>query len=182
MSTAEPPSAGPLCALIGDSHLDYFPKGLTAQLFPAGRLDRRACGGARVIDTLAQLLPVPDLYLLSVGSNDSAQWHAVEYFTDAFTLLLEELAAPLVYRSPPGVCAERLGGYGPHAQAMVAAIRTAAVPMVLRRGGVVVDAAALIAPLGPHAFAADGVHLSMSGYQALVPGIAAALAGVRGGN
>lgn len=169
------------CALIGDSYLDYLPPGPAASLLPGGRVLNRALGGATVLDVAAQLLPVPDVYVLSIGTNDAATWFLSRTggFDTGLRVLLDDITAPLVYLSPPGIWAEWLGSFGESNLDNVRHCAAIGRAMVTAHGGIIVDAAPLIAPLGHTAFDPDGIHLSLAGYAAIVPalreGIAEAL-------
>ncbi len=115
---------------------------------------------------------------ISVGTNDSAPWKAVP-LDRAVAALAAALAPHRVDRwvlvTSPGVDESRLGRAADRKNATLAAYAVALGEVVTAAGGSVLDAAALLAPLGPRAFVEDGVHLSGAGYDVLLPALADAV-------
>jgi len=165
--------------LLGDSHLARVRRGL-------GRIGadvlNAAVGGSTVHDLAGQAracgLRPDDVVVVSVGTNDSAPWKAVplDDFTDALeTFLAGTDVGRLVLATPPGVDEHRLTGPGNRTQHEVAAYAGVAARLFRAVGGDVVDARALLAPLGHAAFTDDGVHLTGAAYDLLLPAISAAV-------
>ncbi|ANH40266.1 GDSL-like Lipase/Acylhydrolase [Nocardioides dokdonensis FR1436] len=175
--------------LLGDSHLDRVRRDLHRLApRPGAEVVNAAVGGSFAFELLGQAhgvhLRPEDSVVVSVGTNDAAPWKAVPpyEFEDNLRALLDHLVgldgtgvARLVYLTPPGVDEARLGGPDDRTAATVASYAAAGAALSLAAGGRVVDAHALLAPLGPRAFLDDGVHLTGAAYDLLLPALAAAL-------
>ena len=174
--------------LLGDSHLDRVRRDLPRLApGPADEVVNAAVGGSFAFELVEQARGVhlrpEDAVVVSVGTNDAAPWKTVPpYEFDAhlralLDLLTEVGTARLVYVTPPGVDEARLAGAGAgdRTGAVVATYAAAGAALATQAGGRVVDALALLAPLGPRAFLDDGVHLTGAAYDLLLPAIADAL-------
>ncbi|MEO5854265.1 MAG: SGNH/GDSL hydrolase family protein [Nocardioides sp.] len=165
--------------LLGDSHLARVRRGLGRI---SGDVLNAAVGGSRVHDLAGQAracgLRPDDVVVISVGTNDAAPWKAVPL--DDFTVALETFlagtdAGRLVVVTPPGVDEHRLTGPGDRTDHEVAAYAGVAARLVRAAGGEVLDARALLAPLGRAVFTDDGVHLTGAAYDLLLPAISGAV-------
>src|SRR5690606_29749190 len=85
------------------------------------------------------------------------------------------LPCPVVLVAPPGVDEGRLTRVRDRTNAEMRRYAAAFGEVVLAAGGRVVDSPAALGPLGPEAFVEDGVHLSTTGYGALLPAVADAV-------
>lgn len=153
--------------LLGDSHLARLGRPLPL-LGPD--VVNAAVGGAVATDVPAQAFAVPvlpdDVAVLSVGTNDGMPGYAVTPGSMASALVdLVDRVHPArwVYVVPP------LPESGEHGEAARAVLATTGVLAV-------VDAPALLAPLGARAFLEDGLHLTAAAYDVVLPAIAAAVA------
>lgn len=150
--------------------------------FP-GEVHNAAVGGASSRDLSGQATVVRDgldIVVLSVGTNDAAPWKHVplaEFERLVSSFLSSHLAHSCVYLAPPGVVERRLTGNGDRTNAVIDEYRRAAIAACVKAGAQVVRTDHLLEGLGEEAFADDGVHLSGTGYRALVPAIASTVAG-----
>lgn len=168
--------------LLGDSHLARLRRALAGL---PGEVHNAAVGGASSRELPGQVAGMgdPDAVVLSVGTNDAAPWKRVPL--DEFVRLLSACLAAhrskrCVYVAPPGVVEDRLTGARDRTNAVIDDYRRAAMAACEDAGVQVVRADLLLAPMGPRAFASDGLHLNASGYRVLVPAIASAVAGRAG--
>ena len=166
--------------LAGDSHLGRLTKPWLAaleELVPGVDALNCAFGGATSAD-LARHAPKlarigAHATVVSVGTNDSAPWKIVPVaeFRRNLESAFGALGPRVAYLSPP-----------PHddprrAEADVPAYEAAAREVCTAAGAAYVDLRALFEPLDDR-HEADGLHLNDAGCEALVPAIAAALAGL----
>lgn len=175
--------------LLGDSHLDRVRRDLHRLApEPGAEVVNAAVGGSFAFELLGQAhgvhLRPEDAVVVSVGTNDAAPWKAVppyDFEANLRELLdhLVELGTPrrgrLVYLTPPGVDEARLEGPGDRTGAVVASYAAIGARLTTAAGGRVVDALALLAPLGAAAYLDDGVHLTGAAYDLLLPALADAL-------
>lgn len=166
--------------LLGDSHLARLRRDLAG--LHDGTVVNGAEGGATTADLLPQALSVSvgpeDLVVVSVGTNDTAPWKQVplgQVLQDVQAFLAAISVRRLVYLVPPGVDEERLRPAGDRTNEDVAAYAAAISGLFAQRQAVVVDAPTLLAPVGPVAFADDGLHLSGCGYDVVVPALRQAI-------
>jgi lysophospholipase L1-like esterase len=169
--------------LLGDSHLARVRRDLDRI---GTDVVNAAVGGACTRDLLPQArsagITADDVLVVSVGSNDAAPWKAVPLdeavgLADGF--LSGVPRAGLVLLTSPGVDEERLTGANDRTNAVLASYAAALTDRFTAADAVVVDAAALLAPLGSDAFADDGLHLAGAAYELLLPALAAAVKSAR---
>lgn len=161
--------------LLGDSHLARIQR----ELPRIGEVVvNSAVGGATVLDLQAQAdrtaLSGSDTVIVSVGTNDAAPWNHVP--RGDFRLALGRFvrsypAGTWVIMTPPGVGESRLGAGG-RTNAALAGYRAAAKSVAESHATRLLDTSSLLAPLGPRAFARDGLHLSGAAYRLLLPALA----------
>ena len=165
--------------LLGDSHLARVRRDLAA-IGPD--VTNAAEGGASSLDLLEQARRAgvrgQDVVVVSVGTNDAAPWTHVPL--DEFAAALADCLGSVpagsgVYVAPPGVDESRLPGTGDRTNAVLDRYRDAALAVCEQAGARVVRADHVIAPLGPGAFADDGLHLGGRAYDLLLPAIAEAV-------
>ena len=123
---------------------------------------------------LASALVGPDdVVVVSIGTNDAADLTPLSAadFEAALDGVVRREPGPRrwVYLAPPGVLDDRPGALG-----RTTAGVTSYAALAAARFDTVIDTPALLAPLGPSAFLADGVHLTAAGYDVVLPAIAAA--------
>jgi lysophospholipase L1-like esterase len=170
--------------LLGDSHLARVRRDLdrlTGADAPM-RVVNAAVGGAFTSDLVAQAVgtevAAEDRVAVSVGTNDAAPWKQLplaEAVDNVTSFVTDFRPTRLVYLSPPGVDEQRLAGPNDRAVSLMAAYGEAISQVFLAAGATVVDAAALLAPLGPRAFVGDGMHLSGAAYDVVLPALREAL-------
>ncbi len=165
--------------LLGDSHLAHVQEDLHRI---GSDVVNAAVGGSIVLDLPEQARGVglrpDDTVVVSIGTNDAATWRpedpdTFEQHLSAFVEHLE--VARLVLVTTPGVDLERKDdatvefahALGEHAR-VATAIFTAA-------RAEVIDASALVEPVGAGAFLDDGLHLAPAGYDVVLPAIAEAV-------
>lgn len=164
---------------LGDSHLARVQRDIRV----VGPDIRNAAeGGATSLDLVAQAAAVEDgdIVVVSVGTNDAAPWRHVPVAAFARALLSCLGSVPArrwIYVTPPGVDESRLNCAGDRTNAVVDDYRAAAISAFTNAGARVVHADELIRPLGPEAFASDGLHLSGPAYKVVLPAIAEAVRG-----
>lgn len=143
-----------------------------------------AVGGSFASDLVPQAtaaaLSGSDRVAVSVGTNDAAPWKQVGLdrvltHVDEFLAGVGSVADRLVFVTPPGVDQSRLRGANDRTNADVARYSSRLSEAFEDTGATVLDAAALLVPLGAAAFVDDGVHLSGDGYDVLLPALRAAL-------
>jgi lysophospholipase L1-like esterase len=163
---------------IGDSHLARLRRDL--EKLP-GAVHNAAEGGASSRDLPRQADAVglhdADSVVLSVGTNDAAPWKQVpvsEFVRALSAFLASHSPRGWVFVAPPGVVEGRLTGAPDRTNAVIDDYRLAAIELCEAVGGHVVRTDLLLEPLGPKAFAEDGVHLNGTGYRVLVPAITSA--------
>jgi lysophospholipase L1-like esterase len=165
--------------LLGDSHLARVLRDLAA-IGPD--VTNAAEGGASSLDLLAQArragVREQDVVVVSVGTNDAAPRTNVPL--DEFAAALARCLGSVptgsgVYVAPPGVDESGLTGTGDRTNAVLDRYRDAALAVCEQTGARVVRADHVIAPLGPGAFAGDGLHLGGRAYDLLLPAIANAV-------
>ncbi|WP_310961649.1 SGNH/GDSL hydrolase family protein [Nocardioides terrisoli] len=145
--------------LLGDSHLARIRRALPR--ISANAINA-AVGGATAADVLTQArahLPTTNaIAVLSIGTNDARRGTRPEECRELVKALVAELACPWIYVRPP-LTEHAVWGNA------IASLR----PDHL------IDTPALLAPLGARAIASDGVHLTGSAYELLLPEICTAL-------
>lgn len=158
--------------IAGDSHLA---RARPRQHEITDEVTNRAIGGSVATDLLRQvggLSPAAyDAVVVSVGTND-AGWRDVALDTslEAMALLLDWAGeTPVVLVTSPGCDPARAPEHLVPDRVRQYAERLAA--LVSAAGGTVVDAAAVLAPLGAEAFVEDGFHLTTSAYDLLLPAL-----------
>lgn len=165
--------------LLGDSHLARVRRDLAA-IGPD--VTNAAEGGASSLDLFAQArragVREQDVVVVSVGTNDGAPWKRVPL--DEFAAALADCLGSVpsgsgVYVAPPGVDESRLPGTGDRTNAVIDRYRDAALAVCEQTDARVVRADHVIAPLGPGAFAGDGLHLGGRADDLLRPSIAEAV-------
>lgn len=163
---------------LGDSHLARLRREL--RRFP-GEVRNAAEGGASARDLLQQAdaagVRDSDAVVLSVGTNDAAPWKSVpvaEFAQSLSTFLASRAPRGWVYVAPPGVVEDRLTGDGDRTNAVIDDYRLAAIGVCEAAGAQVVRSDLLLGPLGPRAFARDGLHLTGAGCRVLVSAVQAA--------
>lgn len=161
--------------LLGDSHLARIRRDLHRI---GDGVVNAAVGGAFASDLLPQAAAVGlepgDVVVVSVGTNDAAPWKSVPLaeFGSALEEFVRALTvAGLVYVVPPGVDESRLEGAGDQTVSALRAYADRASSVFTAAGATLVDAWALLEPLGPAAFTDDGIHLTGAAYDALLPAI-----------
>lgn len=171
--------------LLGDSHLARLRRDLAR--LGDGEVVNAAEGGGFASDLLPQARRVEvgasDVVVVSVGTNDAAPWKQVpleRVLGEVRAFLAEVPVDRLVYVLPPGVDEARLTGVGDRTQELLAGYGQAISELLAERRAVIVDTPALLADVGPDAFADDGLHLSGLGYGALVPALRDAIAAAVG--
>ncbi|MGN6577215.1 MAG: SGNH/GDSL hydrolase family protein [Nocardioides sp.] len=166
--------------LLGDSHLTRIRRARLRRLEAASghRVLNAAVGGASVLGLSGQLdgAPPADVAMLSVGTNDAAPWKQVPI--DTFRTALSELlprvpASRVVYVGSPGIDEQRLTRENDRTNLRLREYVDAAAETVRRHGGEFLDAAALLARVDDDVFLDDGVHLNKTGYDVLLPALAA---------
>jgi lysophospholipase L1-like esterase len=174
----------PHLLLLGDSHLARIRRARLRRLEASSghRALNAAVGGSSVLDVADQLggLPPAEVAVLSVGTNDAAPWKQVpiETFRTTLAALLPRVPAlRLVYVGSPGVDEQRLTGSNDRTNHRIAEYVDTAAETVLRQGGEFLDTAHLLAQVDGDVFEDDGVHLNKAGYDALLPALAARVAG-----
>lgn len=141
-----------------------------------------AVGGSFAGDLLPQAASVglepEDVVVVSVGSNDAAPWKLVPLgeFRSALETFVRGLAVRgLVYVAPPGVDESRMAGTPGRTNAVIRTYADVGSAVFSAAGATPVEAAALLEGLGAGAFADDGVHLTGTAYDLLLPAIRDAL-------
>ncbi|WP_110182541.1 SGNH/GDSL hydrolase family protein [Nocardioides solisilvae] len=177
----------PRVLLLGDSHLARL--GPRVPALGAGVVNR-ARGGASSRDLAGQVAAARadavggryDAAVVSVGTNDAAPWKQVplEECASLLAAAVADLPCPVVLLAPPGVDEARLTRERDRTEAVVAHYRARLSRVVLASDGRVVAPPGLLAPLGPDAFLADGVHLTPAAYDVLLPAVAAAVSALLG--
>lgn len=173
--------------LLGDSHLAYADLRHDSW-HEVPTVARVAFGGACVHDLPAQATqvdPTPsDVAVLSVGTNDAAPWKQVPL--EQFTARLTEFVAATrvggwVLVTSPGMDPAQSGDFGPgdRDDQVLERYRNAA-EQAFEAGAAdvpwtVVRTERLLAPLGPGAFLADGIHLTAQAYDRVLPALATAV-------
>ncbi len=172
--------------LLGDSHLARLGNDLpqvAARLSPDDEIVNFSIGGSIAVDLAqqaqaAQLRPT-DTVVISIGTNDAAQWRPIDHtsFEESLGAFLGDLdVARLVVISSPGTDEGRMGDTGPDFPPdQISAYAETVERLTHAVGGVVVRAAELLAPLGGRAYLDDGVHVTSAGYDVLLPAIADAV-------
>lgn len=174
--------------LLGDSHLakvqDDLPR-LRGLLDESVEIVNFAIGGSIAVDLPQQaeaaLLRQSDTVVVSIGTNDAAQWRPIdrqsfEESLGAFFGALE--VARLVVVTSPGTDNGRIGDTGPDfPPEQIEAYAETVERLAAAAGAEIVRTPELLAPLGGRAFLDDGVHLTSEGYDVLLPAIAAAVSG-----
>lgn len=169
--------------LLGDSHLARLDHDLDRIGGSGHEVANHAMGGSIAVDLAAQAVAADlrsdDTVVISIGTNDAAEWRPteVETFEPTLATFLADLdVAHLVLVTSPGTDESRLGDTGPgFPPDQIATYAAAAGRLGRASGAAVVDAAVVLAPLGGRAFLDDGVHLAPDGYDVLLPVIAAAV-------
>ncbi|GAB2767174.1 hypothetical protein GCM10027020_19990 [Nocardioides salsibiostraticola] len=174
--------------LLGDSHLakvqNDLPR-LRGSLDESVEIANLAIGGSIAVDLhqqaeAAQLRPT-DLVVVSIGTNDAAQWRPIDRrsFEESLGAFLGDLeVARLVVVTSPGTDEGRIGDTGPDfPPEQIAAYSETVERLATAVGAEIVRTPELLAPLGGRAFLDDGVHLTGEGYDVLLPAIAAAVSG-----
>lgn len=160
--------------LLGDSHLAYLVVQHPDLLAGLGdRVECLAFGGATADDLAGQAAgrTLSGTAVVSVGTNDLFVGSEVDHFRRTLAAFLgTHPAARWLLVPTPGFDLPEQPGLTDRADAFT----VAATKAVLAHGGTVVHTRDVLAPLGPDAFVADGVHLSRAGYEVLVPAIAEA--------
>ncbi len=140
-----------------------------------------AVGGATVLDLEAQAdgvsMSSADAVVISVGTNEAAPWNTIPVhdFQRALTRFMTSHRLRIrVMVAPPGVHEARLGS-GERTNAVVSQYRAAAVSVAESCHARLIDPLPLFAPLGIHAFASDGLHLSGRAYRLLLPALTLAV-------
>ncbi|TWE10044.1 lysophospholipase L1-like esterase [Rudaeicoccus suwonensis] len=161
---------------MGDSHLARVRRSLAVINAEVRNL---AVGGSTVVDLETQLRELDDaregregIVNLSIGTNDAAPWRgiSVDTFANGLAGTLTTLGGEdVIYLAPPGVVEERLPADAPWTNAAIDDYRSAALDVCRIHGAQVIRADDIVKPFGPNAFSEDGVHLSGTGYRALLP-------------
>ncbi|MGN0065442.1 MAG: SGNH/GDSL hydrolase family protein [Nocardioides sp.] len=181
---------------LGDSHLDRL--GARQQRLACARhaagdpaaeaaVVNVAVGGSRTSELAEQVAavdPAPgDLVVVSIGTNDAASWYpvpldeAVSHLAATFAELARRGVGRVVLLTTPGVDRARLPQSNDGTEADLREHAAAYADLARAGGHEVVDAARVLADLGPDAFVDDGLHLSPSAYDRLLPVLAASLCG-----
>lgn len=181
---------------LGDSHLDRL--GARQQRLActqhaggdgtaAAEVHNVALGGSRTSELAEQVAaadPGPgDLVVVSIGTNDAASWYpvpleeAVTHLAATFAELGRRGVGRVVLLTTPGVDRSRLPQSNDGTEADLREHAAAYADLAHARGHTVVDAARVLADLGPDAFVEDGLHLAPAAYDRLLPVLAAALCG-----
>lgn len=166
---------------IGDSHLARVRRSLTLIDTAVQNL---AVGGSTVVDLASQLVGLEEdahdaSVILSIGTNDAAPWRgiSVDRFASGLADTLSKLdVAAVTYLAPPGLVETRIPAGPSWTNAVIDEYRSAALDICRLHGVLAIRADHLLQPFGPEAFSKDGVHLSGTGYRALLPSINAATA------
>jgi lysophospholipase L1-like esterase len=161
--------------LLGDSHLARVQRELP-RLGEA--VVNAAVGGATVRDLQVQAdatgLGGSDTVVVSVGTNDAAPCNrvsVVDFGASLGRFIRANSVATWVIMAPPGVDESSFGAAG-RTNAALAQYRSAAQAVADSHAAHFLDSVSLLAPLGPRAFAADGLHLSGAAYRLLLPALA----------
>lgn len=167
--------------LLGDSHLARVRRDLDRLRPSDATVVNLAVGGAFAADLAGQAaaasLSRSDRVAVSVGTNDAAPWKQValdralaqvRHFVTTYAGSVDRL----VLLTSPGVDEQRAGE---RTNAELARYAEAFGRVFEEVGGMVLDAASLLAPVGAAAFVEDGVHLSGQGYDVLLPALRSAL-------
>jgi lysophospholipase L1-like esterase len=175
---------------VGDSHLQRLRgrrRELDCPVHPGRTVDTVAKGGSRTVDLADQIaraeIAPGDRVLVSVGTNDAASWHplpldeANDLWAKALALLKESGADRVVLVTTPGVDRARLPRSNDSTESDLREHARSYAEVARQRGAVVVNAAEVLAEMGPSAFCEDGLHLSDEGYDRLIPVLAEALCG-----
>ncbi|WP_188113323.1 SGNH/GDSL hydrolase family protein [Nocardioides humilatus] len=169
--------------LLGDSHLDYADDHLALL---GDRVLNAAVGGASVDDLPGQArgldLGPDDVVVLSVGTNDAAPWKQVpiaEFGRRASEWLRALPVGGCVVMTTPGVDEARLVGFGDRTNQVMRDYAGALCAAAAEVAAEVVDAQAVLAPLGSRAYVDDGVHLTDDAYRLLLPVVAEAVGRAR---
>lgn len=165
--------------LLGDSHLARVQRDLPL----LGKdVVNAAVGGATVHDLAIQAAAASvrpdDVVVLSIGTNDAAPWNKVPVarFRDVLEQFLRSCDADrCVIILPPGVIEARLSGRGDRTNALLEDYRTAVTAAAAATEAEIMDSKAELSPLGPSAFASDGLHLNGEGYRVLLSALRTAL-------
>jgi lysophospholipase L1-like esterase len=172
--------------LVGDHHLAHL--GPAPEGFDLPGVDgvlNAAADGTGAGDLLDQVRGAgatgDDVLVVSVGTHDAepGRPRAVDDFAEDVRLLLDEVTpARTVLLVPPGVDEDRQSDDGERTNWDVAAYAERAAALFGAAGAQVVEAWVLLAPLRERAFAEDGLHLSGTGYDVLLPALREAVAAV----
>ncbi|WP_405063442.1 SGNH/GDSL hydrolase family protein [Kribbella sp. NBC_01505] len=172
--------------LLGDSNLARLYHELP-DLVPAafgGSVECRAVGGAWSWSLREQVGDRPlseyDAIVLSIGSSDNhpAFASSPKRFRENVSRELER-GGRWVALVPPGLARAPHPFDTAEVNASIRLYAEVLTELVEAAGGIAVDVRAVTDRLGPAGFDADGMHLTRTAYQELVPKIAEALAGVQ---